>query len=169
MNLNEADMETQTLKHEKDNPGVYVPPPLVYVAFFFIAVWMQNHFPLTETFVRKEVPTIAGFIFIIIALPFLITSLRQFYLTKNTLVTIRPAASLQTRGIYRITRNPMYLALACIYLAITCFIGSWWNLILFPLLITVVQVYIIKREERYLTRRFGDSYLNYKKEVRRWL
>jgi protein-S-isoprenylcysteine O-methyltransferase Ste14 len=106
---------------------------------------------------------------LIVALYFLVRSLRQFFLTKNTLILIKPASSLQITGIYRITRNPMYVGLAILYLGITCFIGNWWNVILFPLLFIIVQAYIIKREERYLELEFGEQYNAYKETVRRWL
>ena len=75
----------------------------------------------------------------------------------------------RTTGIYGITRNPMYVGLAMVYLGITCFIGNWWNIILFPLLFLIVQEYIIKREEKYLEFEFGQQYDDYKRIVRRWL
>jgi protein-S-isoprenylcysteine O-methyltransferase Ste14 len=59
--------------------------------------------------------------------------------------------------------------LAIVYLAFTCFIGNWWNIILFPVLLLIIQEYIINREEKYLHRRFGQEYLDYKTKVRRWL
>jgi protein-S-isoprenylcysteine O-methyltransferase Ste14 len=63
----------------------------------------------------------------------------------------------------------MYVALAIIYLGLTCLIGNWWNIIFFPLLFLVIQEYVIKSEEKYLERAFGNEYLNYKRRVRRWL
>jgi protein-S-isoprenylcysteine O-methyltransferase Ste14 len=63
----------------------------------------------------------------------------------------------------------MYVGFAILYLGITCFIGNWWNIILFPLLIIIVQEYIIKREEQYLQLEFGHEYQVYKNKVRRWL
>ena len=110
-----------------------------------------------------------GAILLIVALFFLVRSLRQFFLTKNTLILIKPASSLQTTGIYGMTRNPMYVGLAIVYLGITCFIGNWWNIILFPVLFFIVQEYIIKREEKYLQLEFGEGYSDYKRTVRRWL
>ena len=89
--------------------------------------------------------------------------------TKNTPVIIKSASSLQTTGIYSVSRNPMYLSLLLIYTGLAFLIGNWWNIILLPLLFLVVQEYVIKREEKYLERRFGQEYLNYKLKVRRWL
>ena len=156
-------------ENKKDNPGVYVPPPLFYVVTFIAAVFIQRKFPIDDSSFHLPAVKILGIVFIVISLFFSVRSLRQFFQSKNSLMTIRPAFSLQKNGIYHITRNPMYVGLAILYLGITCFIGNWWNIILFPLLVVFVQEYIIKHEERYLARRFGQEYLDYRYKVRRWL
>ncbi|HZX75435.1 MAG TPA: isoprenylcysteine carboxylmethyltransferase family protein [Cyclobacteriaceae bacterium] len=155
--------------NKSKGPGVYIPPPLFYVLIFIASVLIQKQIPISDTLFYLVITKVLGVIFLILALFFLVRSLRQFFLTKNTLILIKPATSLQTNGIYGITRNPMYVGLAIVYLGITCFIGNWWNIILFPLLLLIVQEYIIKREEKYLELEFGLDYEEYKKKVRRWL
>jgi protein-S-isoprenylcysteine O-methyltransferase Ste14 len=155
--------------NKSKGPGVYIPPPLFYILIFIAAACIQKIIPITDTLFHQTVTKIIGIIFLIGALYFLVRSLRQFFLTKNTLILIKPASSLQITGIYGITRNPMYVGLAILYLGITCLIGNWWNVILFPLLFIIVQQYIIKREEKYLELEFGKEYNNYKKTVSRWL
>ena len=150
-------------------PGVYIPPPLLYILIFLAAIFIQKKNPLDNGLFQLQIIKVAGIILLVIALFFSIRSLRQFFLSKNTLILIRPATSLQTTGIYRISRNPMYLGLAIVYLGLTCLIGNWWNLILFPVLFLIVQEYIIKHEEKYLELEFGQQYTQYKKTVRRWL
>ena len=157
------------MKTKEDSPGVYIPPPLIYILIFLAAVFIQKKFPLNNSLFHQQFTKIAGVLFLLTALFFSVRSLRQFFLSKNTLVPIKPASSLQTHGIYSVTRNPMYVSLALVYLGISCFIGNWWNIILFPLLLLIVQEYIIKREEKYLERRFGQEYLDYKTKVRKWL
>jgi protein-S-isoprenylcysteine O-methyltransferase Ste14 len=157
------------MKGKKDNPGVYIPPPLFYVFTFLTALFLQKRISIDDAVFQLPITRIAGIILLTTSLCFLATSLKKFLQTKNSLMTIRPAASLQTNGIYNISRNPMYVGLAFLYLALSCFIGNWWNIILFPILFLVVQSYIIKKEEQYLIRRFGHEYLVYKAKVRRWL
>ena len=157
------------MENKKDNPGVYIPPPLFYVVLFLAALFLQKEIPINPVLFRGQGMKILGIIFIVISLFFLISSLRQFFQSKNTLVTMKPAFSLQTNGIYQITRNPMYLGLAIVYLGLSCLIGNWWNIILLPFLFLLVQQYIIKKEENYLGRRFGKEYAAYKDKVRRWL
>jgi protein-S-isoprenylcysteine O-methyltransferase Ste14 len=157
------------MENKKDNPGVYVPPPIFYVLTFLAAVFIQKIIPINNSLFHLRFFKITGMFFLLIALFFLIRSLKQFFQSKNTLITIRAASSLETAGIYNISRNPMYIGLAVVYLGVSCFIGNWWNIIFLPLLLLVVQEYIIKREEQYLERRFGQVYLDYKRKVRRWL
>jgi protein-S-isoprenylcysteine O-methyltransferase Ste14 len=133
------------------------------------AVFIQKKVPINDSLFHRQVTKIVGVGLLIIALFFLLRSLIQFALSKNTLVTIMPTHSLQTNGIYNISRNPMYLGLAIAYLGISCLIGNWWNIILFPFLLLIIQQYMINREEKYLERRFGQVYLDYKSKVRRWL
>ena len=157
------------MKNKQDSPGVYIPPPLFYILIFIAGVFIQKKIPLNDTLFKSPAIKILGIVFFIIALFFSVRSLRQFFKSKNTLILIKPASSLQTDGVYSLSRNPMYVALTIIYLAVTCFVGNWWNIILLPLLLLIVQEYIIKREEKYLDRQFGRQYRGYKLKVRRWL
>jgi protein-S-isoprenylcysteine O-methyltransferase Ste14 len=157
------------METKRDSPGVYIPPPLFYVLIFLAAVFAQKKVLINDSLFHLQITKMTGMLFLIISLLFLITSLKKFFQSKNTLILIKPASSLQTNGIYRISRNPMYVGLAVMYLGISCLIGNWWNIILFPILLLVIQEYIIKREEKYLERAFGQKYLDYKNRVRRWL
>ena len=161
--------KTKMMENKNDNPKIYVPPPLLYVATFFAAVLVQRLLPLNREFFYTTTSKLIGSVFIFIGLFFNFPALRQFFKTKNTLVTIKPANSLQTTGIYAVSRNPMYISLLLFYTGLSFIIGNWWNLILLPFLILIVQEYVIKREEKYLDRRFGQQYFDYKVKVRRWL
>src|SRR6185312_11741400 len=157
------------MESKKDSPGVYIPPPLIYILTFLAAIFIQKIVAINNAVFRLQLTKLVGILMLAISLVFLYTSLRKFFLTKNTLILIKPAASLQTTGVYNISRNPMYVSLTLIYLGLTCLIGNWWNIILFPILFFILQEYIIKREEKYLERAFGIEYTNYKRKVRRWL
>ena len=155
--------------NKSKGPGVYIPPPLFYVLFFIASVFIQKKIPIEDTLFQLRSIKVLGIIFLIVAAFFLARSLRQFFQSKNTVILIKPANSLQKTSIYGISRNPMYVGLAVVYLGITCFIGNWWNIILLPLLILIVQEYVIKHEEKYLASEFGQQYEEYRSKVRRWL
>ena len=90
---------------------------------------------------------------------------------KTTLSPFKPGttSSLVTSGVYRITRNPMYVGLALVLLAWAVFLSSAWSLLgplVFVLYMTRFQ---IMPEERALSGIFGAAYSEYQAKVRRWL
>src|SRR6187549_1054066 len=93
----------------KDHPGVYIPPPLLYVGIFFISIFCQRILPIQHDCFTAPGIQIIGWSFIALGVLLLLTSLRRFLISKNALLPIKPAQSLQTSGIYAISRNPMYL------------------------------------------------------------
>lgn len=154
---------------KKDNPGVVLPPPLIYLAVFFLSLLLQKNFPINTSFFATESSTIIGSAFIAIALLFMLPALIKFAQSKNTLITIKPANSLQTTGIYKISRNPMYMGLLFMYSGVGILKGNWWTFILIPAIIIIMQSYVIRGEENYLQRAFGEEYTQYRKKVRRWI
>jgi protein-S-isoprenylcysteine O-methyltransferase Ste14 len=153
----------------EDNPGVSLPPPLLYGLFFGISLFLQKLFPLSKNFFNTNASEVVGFLLLAVCLVFDLPSLVQFFKTKNTLITIKSANSLQTKGLYSISRNPMYTGLLCLYSSLALLVGNWWTVLFIPLVFLLIQVYVIRREENYLTRRFGQQFIDYKKRVRRWL
>lgn len=153
----------------KNHPGVYVPPPLIYAAFFFLSLLPEKFFPMGRRGLNSNYAQAAGWVLIALTILIIALALGKFALTKNTLATVKPARSLQTTGIYAFTRNPMYLGLVLLYTGLAIFIGNWWTLILLPLLIVVIQQYVIKKEEVYLKTAFGEGYNTYTRKVRRWI
>lgn len=80
----------------------------------------------------------------------------------------RPSAAVVSTGIFRYTRNPMYLGFTIVQLGAALLLNSAW--VLFLLVPAVlVTTGIIAREERYMGRRFGEAYLAYKASVPRWI
>ena len=120
-------------------------------------------------FLRTKPAIVIGATMILSSFFLNIPALLIFLKTKNSVVTIKPATSLQTKGVYSVSRNPMYVSLFLLYVGFSLIIGNWWNFILFPLLFLIVKEYVVKREEKYLERRFGQHYKEYKKKTRRWL
>ncbi len=76
------------MAQKKDNPRVYIPPPLIYAAFFFLSILIQEYFAIETGFLPSPV---AAIIFIAIFLLIAGPALLRFLQTKNTLVTILPA------------------------------------------------------------------------------
>jgi protein-S-isoprenylcysteine O-methyltransferase Ste14 len=85
------------------------------------------------------------------------------------MIPANPTTALVTSGPYRFTRNPMYLGMAFLYVAFAFGFGVMWAMALLPVVILVVDRFVIAREEPYLERKFGQRYRDYKARVRRWI
>ena len=151
----------------QDHAGVFIPPPLLYVIVFLASLPLQLFWPVQMFPV--EVGRAAAVVCIVLWVALSVWSIRTFWRAGTSIVPVKPSTSLVAHGPFRFTRNPMYVALALLYLGAAFLLNTPWPLLLFPILLILVQTYVIAREERYLERKFGDEYLQYKSRVRRWL
>lgn len=81
----------------------------------------------------------------------------------------KPTPEIVTQGPYRFTRNPMYLQMVLSCLGFALLLWNLWILILTPLCALLLQKFAIEPEEAYLERKFGETYLAYKRGARRWI
>jgi protein-S-isoprenylcysteine O-methyltransferase Ste14 len=150
-----------------DHPNVRIPPPLIYAAGFIFGLWLGRAVPVS---VLPNTPSrIAAVVSIALWAVLGVWSIGVFRRAHTGFLPIRPATTLVIAGPYRVTRNPMYLALACLYVGLALWFDVFWALVLLPLVIVAVHHYVIVREEKYLESKFGDEYRRYKARVRRWL
>jgi len=152
---------------QKDNPGVIALPPFIFIAFLGVGVILHNLFPMH--FIHGPLRNIVGVIFL--AYSVLVAGLAILQMRKaGTNIDVRkPATTIVSDGIYRFTRNPMYLSMALLMIAISILISNIWILILTPVFIIVIQKGVIEREEHYLEGKFGVEYTTYKQRTRRWI
>ena len=148
-------------------PNVKIIPPLVYLAGvvigFVISIWIPTKIA------SSSLAWTLGGIFLICGAVLAGSAILKF---KNVDTTVRPdraASTLVVVGPYRITRNPMYLGLALVYVGIALADQSVWALILLPVVLIIIQHRAIEPEEAFLERRFGPNYTRYKENVRRWI
>lgn len=87
---------------------------------------------------------------------------------QGTPVPIEPPKKLVTQGLFQFTRNPMYLALFAIILGEFFFFGTLLLFIYFLLIILGFHLYVVKKEEPELEKKFGQEYLEYKEKTPRW-
>lgn len=107
----------------------------------------------------------------LVALAFLLAlvSLLQFFAAKTHVEPWRPTSSIIRGGVFRYSRNPIYLAFCIAAFGAGLALNSWWIIAAAPLLGYLLQHFVIRREEAYLEQKFGGEYLEYKRSVRRWL
>jgi protein-S-isoprenylcysteine O-methyltransferase Ste14 len=151
----------------EDHPGVYFPPPLIFVmgllgGYALHAVWPMQ---LVPAWMARGI----GISLVVLWAVLGLLTTRLFVRAKTNILPAKPASTLLVSGPYRWTRNPIYLGFVIFYVGVTFWINSIWPLLLLPIVLLVVTRYVIAREERYLERRFGADYLRYKARVRRWI
>lgn len=151
------------------NAGVHYPPPLLYVAGIGAGWLAQRLHPMPITGRPSAMRMTLAALCALGWLGVFAAASGAFVRHRTTLIPNRPAAALVTSGIYRVTRNPMYVSLVLLYLAVTLVLDSWWPILFLPLVVIAVDRLVIRREERYLLHAFPGEYAAYRERVRRWL
>jgi protein-S-isoprenylcysteine O-methyltransferase Ste14 len=152
---------------QRDSAGVVFPPPFIYLAGLLLGIYGGRLLP--GALPSSPVLTLLAYVLLALGLLIALSAFAQFHAKQTNVNPNRPATALVFNGPYRFTRNPMYVGLTCVYLAVTLWTHSLWALILLIAVLLIVRYAVIAREERYLTKKFGDAYLAYTARVRRWL
>ena len=155
---------------DHDNAGVIAHPPLIYLGSLLLGLTIDwglglPALPLPDGIAGHALAAVPG----VFGAGLLFAAAARFIRAGTNIPTHRPATALVTEGLYRFSRNPIYLGLTLVYLGLALGISSLGALALLPIVLAVMQVGVIRREERYLERKFGERYLAYKSRVRRWL
>lgn len=146
-----------------------IPPP-VYALTLGILMWLLNqHFPIAH-WIHPPWNNI-GKVLIAIAVSFDLWSLFLFFRSHTTPNPMKPenANKLVISGLYKVSRNPMYVGLLVILLGYAIWLGSVTPFLLLPFFVLLITTQQIIPEEEVLEKKFGQEYLNYKAQVRRWL
>jgi protein-S-isoprenylcysteine O-methyltransferase Ste14 len=144
-----------------------VPPPLFYVAGFLVGVGLELAFPIDRPPAPVTVIGVTAGVALWLALDG--AAMLHFRRAGTSMMPASPTTALVISGPYRLTRNPMYLGMACLYIALALAFGVIWALAVLPIVLIAVDRLVIAREEPYLEAEFGDRYRDYKRRVRRWL
>ncbi len=151
----------------RDDPGIHVPPPLIYLLPLVAGLLLDRRSHVA--FLPRGVSRSIGWSLIGGGLLVSGWFLRTMRDADAPVRTDEPVPRLTTDGPFRYTRNPGYLCLAMIYAGIAVLRNALWAILLLPLVLFVIQREVIGREEHYLERTFGEEYLAYKRRVRRWV
>lgn len=146
-----------------------IPPPIVTFIFGF-AMW--NTAVVTPATDLSWWTRYLGLgVFVALGLVGLSAGAISFRLAKTTVNPLNPEAttSLVTSGIYKVTRNPMYVGLAFLLCAWGFYLGSLWATPFIILFVGFIQRFQIVPEERALVQIFNEQFMVYKAQVRPWL
>lgn len=146
-----------------DNPRVFVPPPLIFAGLVALGLFLDG-----EALAFGSIQII-GALLGVAGLVLIAMALGLFRRSKTRPEPWQPSTALVSGGIYRLTRNPMYLGMAMISLGVALAFSSLAASVLAIVAAVIIDRTVIMREEAYLMRRFGQDYARYASGVRRWL
>ena len=152
---------------DRDNAGVVAPPPLIYLGALTLGLLLDKK--LSIPFLPRSIARTLGWSLLVAG----VSHMGWFFFTMQRADTPidprEPVSNLATDGPFRYTRNPAYLSMTLIYAALSSLANALSCILLLPAVLLVIQRGVIEREERYLERKFGEEYLRYKEQVRRWV
>lgn len=143
---------------------------MVFIGGFTIARSLDVFAPLQpEPYATWWPAIITGGILLAIGIYICWSAVSFFRRHGTNLMPNTRASDLVMTGPFRYSRNPMYVALFLQYIGVALLTHSVWAFLLLPAVWAFVRFEVIGREEKYLTAEFGETYTNYKAQVRRWL
>jgi protein-S-isoprenylcysteine O-methyltransferase Ste14 len=146
-----------------------VPPP-VYALLAGIAMWLlDRHWPIVQLWDPPRVQI--GCLLVIAGIAIDAWAIAAFFRFRTTIDPMHPerATQLITTGLYRFTRNPMYLGLLLVLTGWACLLGSAGPLLVLPLFVWIISALQIVPEEAAMAERFGAAYASYAQRVPRWI
>lgn len=142
------------------------PPVYFYISLLVSALL---HFTLPLYIIIKSSFNYIGFLFFFIGTGLNIWADQSLKKHKTTVKPNEKPTALIETGVFKISRNPMYLGMALILLGAGFILGSVTSFIGFILFIIVMEIIFIPLEEKNLQEQFGEKFENYKKKVGRWI
>ncbi|WP_436356796.1 methyltransferase family protein [Brevundimonas sp. CEF1] len=158
----------------RDHPGVIAPPPLIYLGFL-LAGWGLEQFAVHMISLGMgfslDVDLRRGLAFVLVIGGLLLDGIAAgtFRRLGTPPEPWKPTTALATGGLYRYSRNPIYVGFAVTYAGFALAMDSPVALALLAPCLIVIDRFVIAREEAYLSAKFGAEYQAYKGKVRRWL
>lgn len=150
-----------------DNPGIRIPPPLIVLGLLAVGFALDGR--LTAPTFNASAAVAAGVGLMVVGLAAGGMALALFRRAGTKPEPWKSSSALVTGGVYRLTRNPMYLGMLLVAAGATLIGGGLWSAMSLVGAFLVLNFYVVAREEGYLERQFGASYHSYRSRVRRWM
>ena len=147
-----------------------IPPPLVALIAMLLTFLSRDY--LDIFYLHPHLQRTLFLLFLVIGVSVIFLATRQFKISKTTVNPLKPetASSLVTSGIFRRTRNPMYLGLTSLLISFSIYFSSVFGIIIYlPLFISYITIFQIIPEEDAMTKLFSNDYKSYCLKVRRWI
>jgi protein-S-isoprenylcysteine O-methyltransferase Ste14 len=142
-------------------PPAYLLSAMVMMAFLHLVLPLRQVVTLPWRLV--------GILPLVLGLALNVTADARLKQCRTTVKPFQRPAALVTNGVYRMTRNPMYLGFVLILLGVALLLGSLSAFFIIPPVAVLMEAVFIRREERLMDGTFGREWLAYREKVRRWI
>jgi protein-S-isoprenylcysteine O-methyltransferase Ste14 len=146
-----------------------IPPPVIALISVAMMIWLQGFYPLS---LLQSAGAVAFALATGCVGCFVMAGgLVAFRQARTTVNPLQPGktTTLVTTGVYRYTRNPMYLGMALVLAGIAIYLAELTAFLMLALFVRFISRYQIQPEERILAEKFGDDFQEYMDRVGRWL
>lgn len=142
-------------------------PPIILLVFILAEVGLHKWLPIATIIPSPWIWAGAGLI--VLGVLIVIGPATSFSRAGTTIKPFEDSSALVRSGMYRITRNPMYLGMLVVLIGVAVLTGSLSPFVGPVLFVPVLNARVIRHEEEMLEQAFGDEYVEFKQNVRRWI
>jgi protein-S-isoprenylcysteine O-methyltransferase Ste14 len=157
-----------TMTEGERGARVRLPPPLVFLAGILIGVACARVIARAPVPLDRTLGILAGLVVLAAGVGCILSARIYFVRTGQSPFPWKPTPSLIVTGLYRYTRNPMYVGMTLIELGLGLALDNLWISAFALPALGIVHVTAVRPEEEYLTKKFGESYTRYLTQVRRY-
>lgn len=143
-----------------------IHPPVFFIAGFAVLLFLDWAWPWRIT--RGEWYQTAAIVCLGSGLLLIGAAFYQLRKAGEHIPSWHPTIALRAHGVYRYTRNPIYVGLSATFLGCGIALNIAWVIPVLAIVLLALQETVIRQEEAYLRRKYGEEYDEYLKHVRRW-
>lgn len=144
-----------------------IVPPIYFFSALLVMVGLHLYVPIGA--VVPSPFNLAGAAVVALGLALTLWAAGLFRIAGTPIRPFQQTTTLVISGVYRITRNPMYLGMVLVLLGVALLLGTIAAFFPIPLFVWQIQRKFVLPEEAFLAGLFGQQYLEYKARVRRWI
>jgi protein-S-isoprenylcysteine O-methyltransferase Ste14 len=156
-------------KDYKDNANIIAPPPFILIVLLAFGLAIHWVSPVGIMHLPLPLRLLIGLLPIIVSAIISVLSLQIMFKKKTAINPYKQTTSIIDEGPFSFTRNPLYVSIILFHFGFSVLVNSVWILLFLPVLLIILDRGVVLQEEKYLERKFGDEYLQYKRRVRRWI
>lgn len=158
-------MSEKQMDHPNINKNIHPP----FVALFYIFITLILGRIVIMPFVMPQIARNTGLALTFIGFLFGVGAFIEFRKARTTLDPHGSVKTLVMNGVYRFTRNPIYLGFLLMVIGFPLNYGHIWGIFAAPFYVVTMNKLVIEKEEAYLEKKFKEQYTAYRLRVRRWL